>query len=413
MQFMSDPIKAVARYAALLTVVTIALVLAPRVWAQNLFAPVISVGEDAITLFELEQRALFLTALRFPGDPDDEARDTLIDDRIRMRAVTLAGIEVTEDQVVNGINEFAARTNLTGDQFIAALSEEGIAPQTVRDFVRANIGWRELVRGLFLNQARPNEADIDKALARGSTGSVSVLLSEIIIPFNAQNRAQVDELIREISDIESYGEFETAARRYSAAGTRDQGGRLAWMGIDNLPATLRPIILALSPGKTTAPLELPNAMAVFQMRGIQEIVGPAIRYSAVDYAAYYIPGGRSDAALATARDIAGRVDNCDDLYGVAQGQPEQVLDRESVSPAALPSDFALELAKMDAGEYSTTLTRNNGQTLVFLMLCGRTAAPNATRTREEIGNQLLQERLTALADAYLAQLRANTLITEP
>ena len=104
------------------------------------------------------------------------------------------------------------------------------------------------------------------------------------------------------------------------------------------------------------------------------------------------------------------LDVCDDLYGIAQGQPAEVLERGSKPPAEIPQDIAFELSKLDPGEVSTALTRNNGQTLVFLMLCGRTAAINEDVERGDAAAALRQNRVTAYADGYLEQLRADARI---
>ena len=66
--------------------------------------------------------------------------------------------------------------------------------------------------------------------------------------------------------------------------------------------------------------------------------------------------------------------------------------------------------KLDTGEVSTTLTRANGQTLMLLMMCGRTAAANASASREDVTNALRQERLTGYAEQLLEQLRADARI---
>ncbi len=73
--------------------------------------------------------------------------------------------------------------------------------------------------------------------------------------------------------------------------------------------------------------------------------------------------------------------------------------------------MALELAKLDAGEVSTALTRSNGKTLVLLMLCGRTADIAAEASREQIANVLIEQRLQSFSESYLEQLRADALIT--
>ena len=143
------------------------------------------------------------------------------------------------------------------------------------------------------------------------------------------------------------------------------------------------------------------------------ISAPPRKNLTIDYAAYYIAAGNSDAALARAAQVRGAVDTCDDLYGVAQGEPPEVLERDALPVAEIPQDVALELTRLDPGEVSTALRRANGQTLVFLMLCGRSQADAAEVSRDEVRKSLRGQRLTALADAYLDELRADAIIILP
>ncbi|TNF64224.1 MAG: peptidylprolyl isomerase [Rhodobacteraceae bacterium] len=406
-----SPLRALALGAIALAISTLGLAAPLR--AQSPFSPAITVNDAIISYYELEQRANFLTLLRAPGSAPEEARKALIEEVLKEQAIRGAGIEVTEEAIAEGITEFAARANLSGDEFVQALSQAGVDPATFRDFVTVGVGWREFVRARFLPRARPTDAEIDRALgADGSSGGVRVLLSEIIMPLTPENIDQVTALAEEIAQVTSEGEFSSLAGQYSATATRSNGGRMAWMPLTNLPPQLRPLILSLAPGEVTAPIPLPDAVALFQLRGIEETTAPDPVYSAIDYAAYYIPGGRSEAALTQAARIAAQVDTCDDLYGVAQGQPAEVLERGSLAPSEIPQDIAVELAKLDDGEVSTALTRANGQTLVFLMLCGRTAEINQDASRQDVANALLQERLNAFADSYLSQLQADALIID-
>jgi peptidyl-prolyl cis-trans isomerase SurA len=185
---------------------------------------------------------------------------------------------------------------------------------------------------------------------------------------------------------------------------------LPWQPLSDLPPVLRPLILALAPGEVTDPITIPNAVALFQLRDIQETGAPAEEYAAIEYATYFIPGGRTPAALAQAEQLRAEVDVCDDLYGAAQGQPPEVMERESRAPGDIPSDVAIELSKLDPGESSVALTRANGQTLMFLMLCGRTAVANEEVAREDVAAALRSSRLNAIAESYLEQLRADARI---
>lgn len=380
--------------------------------AQNLFAPVAQVNNTVVTEYEVQQRLRFLQLLNAPDATREAVIEALIDDRLRTAATNAAGLEITEEGMREGMAEFATRANLSAEEFITALAQNGVERETFRDFIANTLTWRELIRARYVRNVSITERDIDAQLGAGSAGSsIRVLVSEIIIPAPPQNAANVNALAERIAQSRTPAEFSNFARQYSATASRGAGGRLPWQNVEDLPPALRGLILGLSPGEVTAPLSIPNAVALFQLRDIQETGKPAQRYASIEYAAYYIPGGRSEATLAQAAQLKNRVDTCDDLYGVAKGQPEDVLDRETKAPAELPNDFAIELSKLDTGEVSTTLTRNNGQTLVFLMMCKRVAEENAEVDRDAVRNALRQEQLQGYSNQLIAQLRADARIS--
>ena len=418
---MSSPLSRIAALLGLCLSLGLGLP-GPGAQAQNLFSPAIRVNDGVITYYELEQRTRFVSLLRAPGDPRVVAREQLIDDRLREQAAARAGIVPSEADVLSGMEEFASRANLTRAEFVQALAGGGVEEQTFRDFVRAGLSWRLLVQSRFGARSNPSEAELDRALSsRGGGSNIRVLISEIIMPAPPPQAAAVQARAAEISRMTSEAEFSAAARRYSATPTRGSGGRLPWRDLSELPPPLQPLLLSLAPGEVTQPINLPNAVALFQLRAIEEAGYTPPPVSAVEYAMYFMPGGRSDDTLAKARVLASRVDRCDDLYGVAKGQPAEVLERVTQQPGQIPTDIAFELSKLDPGEVSTTLTRGNGQTLMFLMLCGRsTALPEAAGEaegeqvdqRQELALGLRNQRLTTLAEGYLSQLRAEARIRD-
>ncbi|SIS91966.1 periplasmic chaperone for outer membrane proteins SurA [Roseivivax lentus] len=401
-------IGAIVSVALVALTVALAPAAAP---AQNLFAPAIRVNDAVITNYEIDQRARMLQALNAPGNSEEAAREALIEDRLRLQAARAAGIDPSSEDIIAAQGEFAGRANLTREEFIGALAQAGVAEETFRDFVRAGLSWRILVQQRFAGRANVSETEVDRAISGGADGSnVRVLLSEIIMPAPPPQAEAVRARANRIAQSTSEGEFSAFARQYSATATRNAGGRLPWQDLTDLPPQLRPIILGLSPGEVSEPLPIPNAIALFQLRGIEETGYSAPEYAAVEYAAYYLPGGRTPENLARARVIDSQTDRCDDLYGIAQGQPESRLNRESLPPSDLPTDIAFELSKLDAGEVSSALTR--GDNLMVLMLCGRTRAVVEGRDREDLALGLRNRRLSALADGYLAQLRADAYIVE-
>ena len=380
--------------------------------AQNLYAPAARVNDSVVTAYELDQRIKFLRVLNQPGNIEQLALDGLIDDRLRTQAAKALGVAVSDEQIAAGMEEFAGRAELTTEQFLLAIGETGVEAQAFRDFVRAGLAWREVIGSRFGPRTQITEAEIDRALALSSSqGGVRVLLSEIILPAPPDQLEAARSRASEIAEIDTLAGFAEAARSYSAAPSRAQDGRLEWVPVGNLPPPIRAQILTLRPGQVTAPIEGNNAIVLFQLRAMEETGAPRVETLSVDYASYYLPGGQD--AQPMANRIRNQVDTCDDLYGVAMDQPEEVLDRDTLPVAEVPQDIALELAKLDENEISTALTRNSGETLVLLMLCGRVTEQTAEVPREDIRAQLANQRLGSFADSYLAELRADATIIFP
>lgn len=398
---------------ALLTAASLAIGIAPAALPaqDNLFAPRLIVNDRAITNYELEQRIAFLRLLRAPGNPEEQALDALIDDKLRLQAAEAEDIEITEEQLTAGLTEFASRANLSAEDFTKAIGQEGIDPETFRDFVEAGVVWREVVRRKFGGSVRPTAVEINRAITGMTrTASVRVLLSEIVIPAEPGRADEALALATRLkSDIRGEGDFAAAARQYSASPSGQRGGGIDWLPLSNLPPALAPIVLALAPGEVSEPLPLPNAVAIFQLRALEETNEPTPGGVEVEYAQIALPNDTR--AAETAARLTAASDTCDDLYSAARGTPADQILRQTLPMAQVPQDVGLELARLDAGETSATLVSGNAR--LFLMLCQRRPIMDPPPSRNEIGQQLLNQKLGGLADGYLADLRANAIIREP
>ncbi|WP_166416426.1 peptidylprolyl isomerase [Cochlodiniinecator piscidefendens] len=389
------------------------MALAPNIGtAQNLFAPVARVNDQQITQYEFDQRMAFMALLRAPGNPEEEAMKGLVDDRLRMQEARRRGVIVSEEQIAIGMEEFAQRAELSTEQFLQILSQGGITEETFRDFVRSGLAWREIAGGLFASRVQISESELDRAIALASgQGGVRVLLSEIILPAPEGQTDAPRRRAQQLSQISTLPAFAAAARQYSASPSRGRGGRLDWLPIGNLPPAIRSQVLTLSPGEVTEPIDIPGGIILFQMRALEETAQVVLATSSIEYAIYDIPGGHSAQGAAT--DIRNSVDSCDDLYGIAHGQPEEVLTRVTLPVSDIPEEIALQLALLDTNEVSTSLTNASGDTLLFLMLCGRVTAAVQDVDREDIRNNLRNQRIGALAENFLAELRADATIIYP
>lgn len=371
--------------------------------AQDSFAPRLYVNERAISNFEFDQRLLFLQLLRAPGDLEAEAKNGLIDDRLRSAEAKRLGLSLTADAVMAGMTEFAARANLTAEQFVEALGQAGVAPETFRDFVSAGLIWRDVVRAKYAGTVTISEAEIDRAIGRSKQATKArLLLSEIVIP-GADGLAIEEKLKREKATATA---FTAAAKRYSKAPSAANGGALDWLPLANLPAEVQAAVMGLEKGQISDPVRVPGGLAVFLLRDIAQDPTEELAPIEVKYAQFLVPN--DSASLAAVR---AKVDVCDDLYGVAKGLPDDRLTVETQPLGSVPGAIGAELAQLDPGESSSSMTR--GPWRVFLMLCSRTPVQELPVQRDDVRTQLINARLGGLAERYLAELKADAIIREP
>lgn len=388
------------------SLIALGLTLAPLgVAAQNLFSAAILVNDRAITNYELKQRTMFLEALRFPGVPQELAPKQLIEERLKKAAADQLGIRVSEEELQFELESFAQRFNVAFDEFAAELERVGIYVDTPRAFIANQLLWRDVIRARFGAQANVDEAQVERsANAEKSGNSIEVLLTEIIMAMQPGQEQEVRERARELSKIRSFDAFSDAAREFSDAPTREFGGRVTWQKLDTLPGVLQPLIFGLAPGEVTDPLSIPNALALFQLRGIRETAYRRPLPDSVDYLSYDLPSSE----LENINAIRANVNHCDDLYGWVKGNPNHVLKRETVKRAEIDGPTRNILTNLDENEY---VIATQGSTTTLIMMCSRSQILDLEeQDLAQIRDGLLNQRLGSYADSYLENLRNDARI---
>jgi len=382
--------------------------------AQGLFDPVIIVNDQIITKYELDQRRRLMDALGVRGDLAQQAKDGLIGDRLKVASAAEAGLVTTDEQISKAFEDFAARNGQSLDGVLSMLAGKGVATETLRDFLTTNLVWQTLMRQRYAGSVGVSESEIDAALSATSENTnLQILVSEIVLPLIEGQEEEIRKLAADIAKIRSFDEFSDAARQFSVAGSRSDGGKLDWIALSNLPPALRPVLLPLENGQVSEPLELPNAIAIFQMRGLNESAPTSARYSSVEYALLSVAD--TEGVTAELVDIADRAIRCDDLYGLSQNLNNATLSIMSRPPSDIPNSDALWLARLDAGEslIETRITADGSAQQSLVMLCSRTSTANQSVSRDEVRTRIQNEKLNARANSLLESMKASARIIYP
>ena len=385
--------------------------------AQSLFGAVAEVGDRVVTGYELQQRIVMLEALGTAGDIAETALQQLVDERLQDIAALRDGIEISERQIDDEIEAFAARGELTGAELITQLGQSGVPPESFREFIRVGLAWRTLVRQRFSARSVPTGSEVERELSlTGRRGGLEFQFSEIFLPTNTPDNASITaQLVPQILALTRTEPFEDAARRFSVGQTRDQGGRVArWVSVFDLPLALNEALSAAGPGQVVGPVEFDGAVGLFQLRAKREAALSTRGREAIDYATYQVRADGRKSARDNAQEVLDRTDSCNDLYGIARGQPEDRLQRQTVPASQIPRETATLLDRLDADEASILTGGADPQSVTVVMLCARLPAGSAENTKElraQAERDVLNRKLNAFATGYLQQLRGETRIT--
>jgi len=386
-----------------LVVFTLFSVLSNKLAAEGIFDTIISVDGAAITTYELEQRILFFSFLNEPGDTLISSRQSLIDDRLKMAAGSKDGFALTPTELENAMLDFAKNSNQSLGGLLNLLNEGGVDAETFRDYVEVGVVWREVVRKRFGSQSQPTESEIDRALAaERAEGDISVLLTEIVLPAGPSQLEESRKIARELAKITSIGSFSEKAKKLSVSSSRDNGGKIPWRNLKDLPNGLRQIIASLRPGQVAKPLEVQNAIVLFQLRDVEELGLKAPEIISMKFAK--ITGINSVLDLATKT-----VNSCNDLYGLVKLDKDVVLEMLTQHPDEIEQATALRLNRLDRHEMSI-FSDSSDSIGNMIMLCERNYTTSADISRSEVAKNIRAARLTNLAEGYLAELRTNATV---
>ncbi len=385
----------------------------PQLQAQSLFSAARKVNDRVITNYDIEQRARFMEALNTGGaDMREDVLRRLTEEAVQRDFARRRNLRVDSDEINEGIAEFAARVEMSADEFIAAMGEMGVERDTIANFVESGLLWRKAVGASLPPLVSVTGADVQRARDTAAIlGRQRVLLSEIFLPTDPEFADVVRQIMELIEAARSVEEFSELAREFSLAGTREQGGRVAdWIPVENLPGPLSAQAPTARPGQIVGPIEMGGAIAYFQFRASEsrrEIPPDRVKLT---YQRLLLPGGRSDANLARVAEMRQRVTNCASLGPFARGLPEPALVEREALMHEIPQSDAVELARLNRGEISANTVE--GGNLVVLMLCARELEFDEQPSDNQLQDMVFDRRVGALADVRLQELIADADITD-
>ncbi|MGD9867174.1 MAG: SurA N-terminal domain-containing protein [Hyphomicrobiales bacterium] len=221
---------------------------------------VVLVNDEPITQFDVSQRVRF-TEVTQRKDVDAGTRKKIIEDliaeRVQIQEARKSGVVVSEADIDAVLENMAKGNDMTKDQLVAALAQVGVRERTLRDRIRAGIGWREVSQKKFRMEVNIGNSDVDRAMTgQEGEGTKKEEVQIQRIRLDIADRTDTRAVIARLSEAEtlrqrisSCGQVESAVNGVSKASVRAIEKRM----VDQVPQPTRAYLLAAQPGQVTPP----------------------------------------------------------------------------------------------------------------------------------------------------------------
>lgn len=229
---------------------------------------VATVDDEPITLHELRsfgktagQQALFMPQGGAGGMSDKDILEVLIMNKLIGKEVEAQGITAKDEDVDSYIQRIQSQSNLSDEQFKAALAAQGMTFDSYRQQVANEIERAILVNKEIGSRVNVTPEDVERYYKENSkeyTQAEQVRVRHIFLPLVARGSLDDDKKVMEqAEDIRKRAlageDFGRLADEYSQGPGAGQGGDLGYFKKGQMAKEIEDVAFSLKPGEVSQP----------------------------------------------------------------------------------------------------------------------------------------------------------------
>lgn len=381
-----------------------------------------SVNDDIITSYDLRQRMLLLIATTGVRPTDEtlpqierQALRSLVDERLQLQELRRLEVEVEDREIDQELAGLAREANLSVEQLTSQLASQGINISTLREQLRAEVGWRYFIRGRYGSRLRIGEDQVKAALARinAQAAKPQYLIGEILIDPNRVGG--VNEALtgaqQLIAQMGQGAPFTAVARQFSAAPTAASGGDAGWMSSGEVAPELEQALSQMRPGQLSQPIQTRDGIYILLLREKREGAGATLVN--LKQVAVRLPAEARDSDLQAAQrkleGLRSQITGCGDIESKAsavQGAVASDLGEAEINDLA--PQFRQAAETLQTNQVSAPIRTAAGLHLVAV--CGKRQGGVNLPTADQVENRIFGQQLSMISRRYLRDLRSAATI---
>lgn len=229
---------------------------------------VVFVNGEPITALDISQRAKLIQISTQKAPDRQTVIDELINERIKIREGKRYNIDPTTAEIDRSYETIAKRMGANEEKLGQILNAAGSSAQTLKNRIKADMVWQQLVRGKFQSSLQVQEKDILAAAPTTDTSSKGVeytLRPILVVVPRGAGEGVVDGKRREAEGLRT--RFQNCeqgipfARQLRDVAVREQ---IVRSGADMTPA-LRKVMDDMEVGRLTTPEVTANGIEMFAL----------------------------------------------------------------------------------------------------------------------------------------------------
>ncbi|TYC63342.1 peptidylprolyl isomerase [Rhodobacterales bacterium] len=236
------------------------------------------VNDVPITDYDISQRArlIVLTQRKSAAAAKQQAQEELVDDQVKLAEAKRVGVDIGQSQVDNAFNNIARNIKMSPAQLSGALRKGGVQPEALKQRLKAQLAWSEVLQRRFSGRIEVDESDIIAELKKTDEAerqkSIEYNLKRIIVVvpknssggFKSKRKSESNQIRSSFSGCDTSGEL---LGKYQEVVVQPIGHRLE----TELPEDLRKEIGSMQTGELTKPSTTPVGYEMIALCGKREI----------------------------------------------------------------------------------------------------------------------------------------------
>jgi peptidyl-prolyl cis-trans isomerase SurA len=389
-----------------------------------------TVNGDVITRTDVEHRAKLFglsTGLNLTPELLNRLRPQvtrqLIDERLQLQEIQRRKIVVPDADVATAISTIEQRNHLPAGGLRAKLESQGVAYGTLINETRIQLGWTRVLRQELAERGYVTPAEVAEQEKRfkAETGQPQYHIQEIFVAAEDPTRQNDARKFADtvIQQLRAGAPFGVVAAEFSQSETALRGGDLGWVRPDQLDPEVASLVTQMPIGAISNPTRVAGGFDVVALEekrttGNDMATVVDLRQAFFPFTAQLDPAAPTEQqkqALHTAENFSKTANGCDAMEAANKAQGgtrptnpgELRLDRLNANMQTL-------IKSLSPGVPSKALVTPEG--VLVVMVCKTEQKNMAAMTREDIADQMVQERVELASRQLLQDLKRRALIDQ-